>query len=694
MKASGNVKTHRWHAVLLLGVLVALTLILMAVPVRGSASSGPRPPEGLEYIEREGDLGLRVCLSWEHRDGLEGYRVYRSYSPSGEPVEAGSISSATMDIFPYFLDDGAEPGTTCYYRVAAIDTSWKEGPTGPALEVNVPAHYGTSSVNKKIICSIADQRVYCFENNQVVNILRCSTGAGGTPVGNFRIFSHRRYVYGGTYVCEYWMDWKPNYGIHSWPRYRDGYRDYEESLGVRPRSAGCIRLHPFEAYWPYYWAPLGTPLSVISGSLGRLPLQGGSSSGGVSSLSESWYFAEGYTGPEFREYLVFFNPGDTPVNALTTYFPENYPAVTENYHLAPRSRYTVYVNGVSGLPPSSHAIRVEADGPITVQQSEYFEYGGRRGGHTTPGVQEPSENWFFAEGYTGGAFDTYLLLFNPGADATPVTVTFMREAEHPVEMELEIPGLTRGTILVNAVPGMEMRSASMEVESALPLVAQRAVYFAIGRLPNGVNGGTSSTGVARPSKTWYLAEGSTGSMFDHYLVFTNPGDQVADIDVIFFPATGPYGHYFQLAPRTRGTLKVNAIPGLADAETPSVVNSNQEIVVERVMYYYRDSRRGGHASTGIPEPSQKWYLAEGYTGGSFEEFILILNPGDEPATAHMTFYREDGQQVAYSCVIPPHRRVTVTVALIPGLEWTGSAVELSSDRPVVVEQSHYFCIPR
>ena len=31
---------------------------------------------------------------------------------------------------------------------------------------------------------------------------------------------------------------------------------------------------------------------------------------------------------------------------------------------------------------------------------------------------------------------------------------------------------------------------------------------------------------------------------------------------------------------------------------------------------------------------------------------------------------------------------------VPGLEWTGNAVEIHSDRPVAVEQTHYFCVPR
>jgi len=110
-----------------------------------------------------------------------------------------------------------------------------------------------SGPGKSIIVSIADQRAYFLENDVIVNILRCSTGASGTPTGSYHIMAHRGTVSG----CNFWMDWRPNYGMHAWPSYLGAY---EENLGVAPRSHGCIRLHPLEAYWPYNWAPDGTHL--------------------------------------------------------------------------------------------------------------------------------------------------------------------------------------------------------------------------------------------------------------------------------------------------------------------------------------------------------------------------------------------------------------------------------------------------
>lgn len=673
-------------------LLVLLSSLIAPVAVRAEVApaEGPQPPIGLEVFNRQEDLGLRVTLSWNNRTDCLGYRVYRAERMDGTYELVGGVSAETMADYPFFLDDGVTGGKTYYYRVSALDGSWREGPRSEPVKATPPSFRRASGVGKSIVCSIGDQRVYFFENDVVVNILRCSTGAGGTPTGSYRILAHRGTVSG----CNYWMDWRPNYGMHAWPSYLGAF---EENLGVTPQSHGCIRLHPLEASWPYYWAPDGTPLTVTYQSLGRLPLQGASCSAGATAPSKTWYFAEGFTGGEFLEYLALFNPGTTTVSARTTYYPENTGPVTETYSLPPGSRQTVSVNGVSGLPASGHAIKVEVleeDGGIIAEQTEYFNYGGRRGGHASIGAASPLKEWYFAEGYTGGMFDTYLLLFNPGAGYTKTTVTFFPEGAAPVVQEYNLPPFYRGTILENAVPGLASTGVSCKVSSQQPIAAERTMYFVIGPMPNGINGGDCAIGVDKPSKTWYLAEGCTAGFFDEYILVMNPNSETITVNAVFFPATGPYGYQFQVAPNSRGTLSVDSVPGLESTDTGALITCDRDIVVERAMYCSRDSRRGGHVSNGISAPSKDWYFAEGYTGGTFDEYILLLNPGDEPTVANFVFHTENGNDIGYACAVPPKRRLTVHVDEIPGVEWTGSAVEIHCDRPVVAEQSEYFCIPR
>ena len=676
--------------------VMATLVILLLLPAcqslafaASAPAGGPQPPDGLEVFPRQEDLGLRVTLSWNHRPECAGYKVYRADRLSGSYVYVGGVSASTMEAFPFFLDNDIKGGATYYYRVSALDQNWQEGPQSAPVKARAERYRRAAAVSKSIVVSLADQRVYFLESGVIVNILRCSTGAGGiTPTGNYHIMDHRGTVSG----CNYWMDWKPDYGMHSWPSYLG---EYEENLGVTPRSHGCIRLHPLEAYWPYYWAPDGTPLTIIPGSYGRMPLKGALCSNGAPAPSKTWYFAEGYIDAEFIEYLTFFNPGASPVNARTTYYPEGHPQVVENYYLAPGTRFTVAVNRVSGLPYSyGHGVKVAADGPVVVQQSEYFNMAGRRGGTCYLGATAPSKTWYFAEGYTGALFSTYLLLFNPSKKTTKCHVTYYISGSQSYFHDFTMPPESRGTTLVNALPGCNGKEISIRVDSTQPVVAARSEYYDWTGNPNYVNGGDTVTGQTKTAKTWYLAEGCTGNYFDEYILMLNPTGELANVNIEFCTSNGPFNYQCNVAPYSRGTVAVDSIPGLASADTAAIVHSDKDVVVERSMYLSRDSRRGGSQTGGVTAPSKDWYFAEGFTGGTFDEYLLVLNPGTEPTTVTFLFHVENGADVGATFGVAAKSRFTLHVDDIPGVEWTGSAVEVHADRPVVTEQAEYFCMPQ
>jgi hypothetical protein len=672
-------------ALLAAGFLMA-SFMALASPAR--AASGPQPPVGLQVVQRQGDQGLRLTLSWNGREDCAGYKVYRAGRLDGPYENVGAISAATMKEYPFFLDDTADPGCSYYYRVSALDAACAEGPMSSAVAAKMGKGRRISGPGKSIIVSLADQRAYFLENDVVVNILRCSTGASGTPTGANRIMAHRGTVSG----CNFWMDWRPNYGMHAWPSYLGSF---EENLGVTPRSHGCIRLHPLEAYWPYNWAPDGTPFTVVGGHWGGLPLAGSSTSNGVTSPSKTWYFAEGYFDSEFLEYLLLFNPGNTAVTAKTTYYPEGHAEVTESYVVPAGARQTISVHNVSGLPAQvGHAISVDADGPMVAEQSEYFNMGGRRGGTSVTGATSPARSWYFAEGYTGARFEAFLLLFNPTGKQANCHVTYFVEGGEPYHHEFTMPPRSRGTTLINALPGLNGKAVSIKVDSSQPLVAQRNTYFDWTGFPYGVNGGDSSMGITAPGKTWYLAEGCTGNYFDEYILMLNPTPNIATVNIEFETSTGPRPYACQVAPNSRGTIAVDSIPGMESADTGAVVSSDQDIVVERAMYSTRDSRRGGDSSCGITTLSKDWYFAEGYTGGTFDEYVLVMNPGADPTTVTCLFHLENGSDVGASYALGPKSRITVHADDIPGLQWVGSAVEVHADRPVVAEQSEFFCVPR
>ena len=123
------------------------------------------------------------------------------------------------------------------------------------------------------------------------------------------------------------------------------------------------------------------------------------------------------------------------------------------------------------------------------------------------GIKEPSEGWLFAEGYTGGEFDTYLLLQNPGSSPAPTTLTYMKGDGGVITQDVVVQAHSRFTVHVDDLPGLEEAEFSTRVEADAPLVAERAMYFSYRTR----DGGSCSQGTTSPSTTWYFAEDYTGS---------------------------------------------------------------------------------------------------------------------------------------------------------------------------------------
>ena len=69
--------------------------------------------------------------------------------------------------------------------------------------------------------------------------------------------------------------------------------------------------------------------------------------------------------------------------------------------IPPGARYTLLVDAV--LPTHDVSAVVEETGGrgVVAERAMYFNYYGRRGGHASQGITQPSAIWYFAEGYTG-----------------------------------------------------------------------------------------------------------------------------------------------------------------------------------------------------------------------------------------------------------------------------------------------------
>jgi len=142
--------------------------------------------------------------------------------------------------------------------------------------------------------------------------------------------------------------------------------------------------------------------------------------------------------------------------------------------------------------------------------------------------------------------------------------------------------------------------------------------------------------------------------------------------------------------RTGVTLLVILLLALSSAGTmqASSVNASLKtgigLIEEEAIY-----RVGGHDSVGTTEPSRTWYLAEGSTGGSFETWVLIQNPGEVAADIELTFMTPDGMREGPTDRIPPMSRRTYNVAdTLPGQYSVSTRV--TSNQDVVAERAMYW----
>jgi len=89
------------------------------------------------------------------------------------------------------------------------------------------------------------------------------------------------------------------------------------------------------------------------------------------------------------------------------------------------------------------------------------------------------------------------------------------------------------------------------------------------------------------------------------------------------------------------------------------------------------------------EPGTTWYLPEGCTGGDFETWVLIQNPGESEAHVTLTYQGAEGSIPGPELTLPPGSRKTVNVAdTCPG--WWDVSTQITSDQPVNCERSMYW----
>ncbi len=275
---------------------------------------------------------------------------------------------------------------------------------------------------------------------------------------------------------------------------------------------------------------------------------------------------------------------------------------------------------------------------------------------------------FLSEGATSAFFDTRIALLNPRAQQNVATLTFSRSGAPPYLHSVALPPRRRVTVDPKALVGFGSAEFSTTITSPYPVVVDRTMSW---NAAEGY-GSHAETSIVTPSRTWYLAEGSTNGGFELFYLLQNPAPTPTTVRVRYLRGDGaPLEKAYTLPRKSRTNIWVNVeeFPGvgqaLADADVSAVIESvdGTPIIVERAMYLSNQGRtfNAGHESAGVTAPALSWFLAEGATGPFFDLFVLIANPNDEDADVRVDYLLGDGRTYTKTVRAPANSRANIWV---------------------------------
>lgn len=360
----------------------------------------------------------------------------------------------------------------------------------------------------------------------------------------------------------------------------------------------------------------------------------------VNNLKNTFYFADVPTGTAGNSFLSILNPQDTTANIHITYYNANDGTVAGNdtMTVAPNSRGT-FQPGNNNLPAHVSAV-ITSDQPILVERPSYFPLQfGVSGSADLMGTSTSSNDWYFAEGYTGTGTQEFIIVTNPNdtGDAlvtgtlvhsdgspngflTPATVTLAPHEQHIFGInQANANGSTQVAVHVNS--------------SGATVVAERQMYTKY----NGSNGGsnwatqgvTATLGAPSLQSTYSFAEGFTSLNFNEWLELFNPGSAMtippnpdatptptpttSESEAITVTLVNMLGHTYSqtyhVTANSRATINitdmvVNHLVRAGDdargyAVSMSVSSSSGVFVAERTMYWNAFGTEGSNAIVGF-----------------------------------------------------------------------------------------------
>lgn len=433
----------------------------------------------------------------------------------------------------------------------------------------------------------------------------------------------------------------------------------------------------------------------------------------IGQYSRTWYFAEGYTGGSFTEWLTLANPNpDTATVAVQYLLGGGQLPLNQVYSVLGNSRFTINVNSVVG-PGQDVAAAITSDLPIIAERPMYFTYTGFPGvnvpgGTDTLGATTLGTQFAFAYLDTTAYHDTYLTVLNQNSVAIQALVQYYPSGGGtPTNRPHTIPARSRYTIKVNSERlGQGTFSAVVRLSATTPNtgipalgLVERPMYLVDGQ--TGYTGAADVIGQPGGSSTWDFAEGYTSSTFSERYILANPlQTSSTQATVTFYRSDGTSASQLvALQPGQQVTVDANSVLGSNSVSNSAVVTSGLPILAERFMSFTYTGPVGPSGSTssipgatdvlGAQQPSDLYEFAEGYTGGQFAEYLTVENPNHSNVNLTVTFLLASGgpPTVNYYTIGATSRFTLLANSIVPG---QNISVVVQASAPVVAERPMYF----
>lgn len=384
----------------------------------------------------------------------------------------------------------------------------------------------------------------------------------------------------------------------------------------------------------------------------------------------TFLFAEGSTQPPFDTWFLVQNREQRPVNVRFTFFLQPTGTVVRDFVVGATSRFSLFANVV--IPNVAFSTRIDANERIFAERAMYVSFDG----HAVTGLPAPNRVWLFADGATVQPFHTWLLLQNPITASVPTTITYLLESGQTVTQSLTLLPTSRTSVFVNQV--LPNAAFSSRVESAQPIVAERAMY----RFPG--NSATGVVGVNAPAQSWFFAEGRTtlrGLRADTFLLLQNPNTTQVNATITLFRTDGAtFTFTVPLLATSRRTIFLNPI---FSGSFGIRVDANAGIIAERSVFFGNEPL-GAYATQGATALATEWNLAEGETRAPFDELISILNPNAQNMQIRIAFQLENGQEIEREFTAAPNSKLEI---LVDDFITGANSARVRTSLPSVVERT-------